>query len=126
MQKEIFDHESRNQWTIVHRSTLPLATKTIQAILSFKRKRFPDGRMNKHKARICAHGGMQEWGENYWETYIPVVNMLTVRLLMDLCNIHTLESKSVDFVLAFPQADLDVDICMELSIGFVIDEAAYG
>ena len=32
MQKEIFDHGSRNHWTIVHRSTLPLATKTIQAI----------------------------------------------------------------------------------------------
>ena len=69
---------------------------------------------------------MQEWGENYWETYSPVVNMLTVRLLLDLCNIHKLESKSIDFVLAFPQADLDVDIWMELPIGFVIDAAAYG
>ena len=69
---------------------------------------------------------MEEWGEKYWETYRPVVNMLTVCLLMALCNIHKLESKSIDFVLAFPQADLDVDIWMELPIGFVIDEAAYG
>ena len=61
--KEIFYHESRNHWKIVHRSTLPLATNTIQAIWSFKRKRFPNGRLNKHKSRICAHGGMQEWGE---------------------------------------------------------------
>ena len=45
---------------------------------------------------------MQEWGENYWENYIPVVNMLTVRLLLALCNIHKLESKSIDFVLVFP------------------------
>ena len=60
IQKEIFDHESRNHWTIVHRSTLPLATKTIQAIWSFKRKRFPDSRLNKHKACICAHGGMED------------------------------------------------------------------
>ena len=56
MQKKIFDHESRNHWKIVHRTTLPLTTKTIQAIWSFKRKRFPDGHLNKHKARICAHG----------------------------------------------------------------------
>ena len=69
---------------------------------------------------------MQEWDENYWETYSPVVNMLTVRLLLALWNIHKLESKSIDFVLAFPQDYLDVDILMELPIGFVIDEAAYG
>ena len=52
--------------------------------------------------------------------------MLTVRLLLAMCNIHKLESKSIDFVLAFPQADLDVDIWTELPIGFVIDEESYG
>ena len=46
--------------------------------------------------------------------------MLTVRLLLALCNIHGLESKSIDFFLAFPQADLDVDIWMELPTGIVI------
>ena len=40
--------------------------------------------------------------------------MLTVRLLLVLCNIHGLESKSIDVILALPQADLDVDIWMEL------------
>ena len=84
------------------------------------------GRLNKHKARIYAHRGMQEWGENYWEAYSPVVNMLTVRLLLALSNIHKLESNYIDFVLAFPQADLNVYIWMELPIGFVINEAAYG
>ena len=51
----------------------------------------------------------------------PVVNMLTVRLILALCNIHKLESKSIDFVLAFPQADLEVYIWMELPIGFIIN-----
>ena len=118
MEKEITDHEARDHWSLVKRSTVPLGVKTIKAIWSFKRKRFPDGRLNKHKARICAHGGMQEWGENYWETYSPVVNMLSVKLLLVIAKIHGLESKSIDFVLAFPQADLDVDIWMELPIGF--------
>ena len=68
---------------------------------------------------------MQEWDENYWETYIPVVNMITVRLLLALCNFHKLESKSIAFVLAFPQADLEVDIWMELTIGFIINEVEY-
>jgi histone deacetylase 1/2 len=63
---------------------------------------------------------MQQWGVSYWETYSPVVNMLTVHMLLALCNIHGLHSKSIDFVLAFPQADLDVDIWMELPMGIVI------
>jgi hypothetical protein len=53
---------------------------------------------------------MQQWGVSYWETYSPVVNMITVCLLLALCNIHGLESKSIDFVLVFPQANLDKDI----------------
>ena len=69
MQKEVMDHQERDHWTLVPRSSIPATAKTIKAIWSFKRKRFPDGRLNKHKARLCAHGGMQEWGENYWETY---------------------------------------------------------
>jgi len=118
MEKEIADHESRDHWTLVERSSMPRAAQTIRAIWSFKRKRFPDGRLNKHKARLCAHGGMQRWGENYWETYSPVVNMLSVKLLLIIAKIHGLDSKSIDFVLAFPQADLDVDIWMELPLGF--------
>jgi hypothetical protein len=53
---------------------------------------------------------MQQWGENYWETYSPVVNMLSVQLLLTISQLHDLETESIDFVLAFPQADLDVDI----------------
>ena len=60
---------------------------------------------------------MQQWGENYWETYSPVVNMLSVCLILAIAHIHGLDSKSIDFVLAFPQADIDIDIWMEISEG---------
>jgi histone deacetylase 1/2 len=118
MVKEVEDHEKRDHWTLIPRSTMPEGTKTILSIWSFKRKRFPDGRVLKHKARLCAHGGMQTWGVNYWETYAPVVNWFSVRTLMVLSILNDLETRSIDFVLAFPQADLDVDIYMELPFGF--------
>jgi hypothetical protein len=63
---------------------------------------------------------MQQWGVSHWETYSPVVNMLTVCHLLALCNIHGLESKPIDFILAFPQANLDVDIWMELPLGTIL------
>ena len=66
MKKEISDHRLCQHWSIVKQSTIPSTAKTIQAIWSSKRKRFSDKRLNKHKASLCAHGGMQEWGENYW------------------------------------------------------------
>ena len=68
---------------------------------------------------------MQRWGDNYWGTYSPVVNMLIVRLLLAICHIHGLDSKAIDFVLAFPQADLDIVIWMELPEGIVPDNDEY-
>jgi hypothetical protein len=121
MAKEVKDHESRNHWTVLPRSVIPPGTKTILAVWSFKRKRYPDGRVLKHKARLCAHGGMQTWGVNYWETYAPVVNWMSIRTLMALSIIHDLETRSIDFVLAFPQAPLEVDIYMEPPYGFDIN-----
>ena len=56
---EVDDHEQRAHWTLTKRCDLPPGTKTILSIWSFKRKRYPDGTLNKHKARLCAHGGMQ-------------------------------------------------------------------
>ena len=111
---ELAVHKDRYHWTMVPQSSLSVGAKTIRSVWSFKRNRFSDGSPNKHKAKICAHGGMQGWVENYWETYSPVVNMLSVRLLLPIAHIHVLNSKSIDFVLASPQADIDIDIWMEL------------
>jgi hypothetical protein len=118
MEIEINDHEARRHWDLMLRTDLPLGSKIIMAIWSFKRKRFPDGTLNKHKAQLCAHGGQQTWGQDYWDTYAPVVTWASVRLLLVVAKIHGLkESKSIDFVLAFPQADLDVPVYMELPAG---------
>jgi hypothetical protein len=56
-------------------------------------------------------------GQDYWETYAPVVTWASVWLLLIVAKIHGLSSKSIDFVLAFPQADLDVPVYMELPAG---------
>jgi len=118
MVHEVEDHESRDHWTCMRRSDMPENTKTIMSIWSFKRKRYPDGMLNKHKARLCDHSGMQTWGTSYWKTYAPVVNWASVCLLLAVAKIHKLPSKSIGFVLAFPQADLEVPVYMELPLGF--------
>ena len=121
MEKENADHEAGNHWSVVNRDTLLQKTRPIKAIWSFKRKQKPDGALLKHKARLCAHGGIQIWGDSYWETYSPVVNMLSVRLILALTKIHRLDSKAMDFVLAFLHGELEKDIWMQLPIGFQIN-----
>ncbi len=49
MLKETAKHESRDHWNVIPKSSMPQGTKPIQAIWSFKRKRFPDSSSNKHK-----------------------------------------------------------------------------
>ena len=93
---------------------------TILDIWLFKRNRFPDGKLLKHKARLCAHGGLKKWGINYWETYAPVVNWISVRTLLAITKICKLRSQSIDFVLAFTQADLDVNVYMDFPIGIYV------
>ena len=46
--------------------------------------------------------------------------MLYVRLILATAKLHNLDSKSIDFVLAFPQEDLEEDIWMYLPIGFQV------
>ena len=47
--------------------------------------------------------------------------MLTVRLILAIAKIHNIDSKAIDFFLAFPQAYLKEDIWMQLPVGFQID-----
>ena len=86
-------------------------------IWSFKRKRHPDGRLSKYKARLCCHGGQQQWGVQYWETYSPVVSWMAVRTLLVLAKIHNLHTQSIDFTLAFPQAEVKVPIYLHTPQG---------
>ncbi len=110
-------HESQNHRSVVLHLLMPENTKPIQAIWSFKQKQYPDRSLNKHKARLCAHGGMKQWGVNYWETYVPVVNWISVHFLLILSEILGLETQAVKFILTFPQTKPDVPVYMYITAG---------
>jgi len=79
--------------------------------------------IRKWKARLCAHGGQQELSVNYWETYAPVVSWSTVQLVLSLSLIANMQSRQVDYVQAYPQADVDCDIYMDVPAGFhIVDD----
>jgi hypothetical protein len=71
----------------------------------------------KYKARLNIHGGMQKHGVNYWETYSPVVNWFSIRLCLTLALLFQWKTRQIDFVLAFPQAEVECDLYMHLPRG---------
>ena len=86
--------------------------KTILSIWYFNQNRFPDKILTKHKARLYAHGGMKLWGVNYWESYATLVNGISVRSLLYIVSINELPIIPMEFLLAFPKSDPDVDVLM--------------
>ena len=119
MADEVESHTEHDHWEIVDRSTLDADTKVLPAVWAFRRKRrIATQEVYKWKARLNIHGGHQEHGINYWETYAPVVGWPTIRLFLILMTLNQWESRQVDFVLAFPQADVECPLFMEIPQGF--------
>ena len=75
---------------------------------SFRQKYFPNGLPRKKKGRFCARGDKQIEGIDFFETYAPVVNWITVRLILVLTAQLGLATKQVDYTAAFVHADIDL------------------
>ena len=92
----------------------------IDSIWAFKLKRYPDGVVKKFKARFCARGDQQLEGIDFFETYAPVVQWTTVRLLLILEVLLQLKSKQGDVAAAFVHAELGENekVYVEMPLGF--------
>ena len=116
--KEVNDHIEGNHWELIPTEEVPKGTRVLDSVWAMKRKRdIKTRQVYKHKARLNIHGGQQEYGTHYTDTYSPVVNWFSVRLLLVLSKIHGYKTRQVDFVLAYPQADIPYDNYMKLPHG---------
>ena len=75
---------------------------------AFQIKRCPDGPVKGLKARFCAQGDRKIEGVDFFDTYAPVVNWTTVRLILILTAQLGLATKQVDCTAAFVHADIDL------------------
>ena len=85
---------------------------------AFKCKRFPDGRQRKLKSRFCVRGDQQQEGIDFFDTFAPVVQWCTIRLLLILSILLQLETVQVDYTAAFLHAFVQEDVYVELPRGF--------
>jgi hypothetical protein len=122
MLDEVKAHEDNAHWQIVMRKDIPAGIDVLPSVWSMKRKRRIDTRaVYKWKARLTVHGGKQTQGVNFWETYAPVVNWTSIRLHLILSILNNFCTRQIDFVLAYPQADIECEMFMEIPRGFECD-----
>ena len=66
------------------------------------------------------HGGKQEYGVNYWETYAATLAWPPIQFLLTLALIKSWHTRQIDFTLAYPQADVECDLYMDIPKGFEV------
>eukprot|EP00957_Ditylum_brightwellii_P140797 10724894-Ditylum_brightwellii.AAC.1 len=111
MEREMEAMMKLNAWEEIDISEVPYTTDgirrtVIESTWAFKVKRYPDGTVKKHKARLCVCGDQQVEDVDYFETYSPVVSWTMVRMIMTLAVNLGLKSRQVDYTDAFVQASL--------------------
>eukprot|EP00978_Attheya_sp_CCMP212_P044377 scaffold308379_cov37-Attheya_sp.AAC.5 len=96
VKQESWDIEDRTDEIIVLKSTWGMNIK-----------RFPNGLINKFKARFYVQGDMQIEGVDFFDTYAPVMQWSTIRLIMIIALLLNLTNAQADVTAAFLHTPLD-------------------
>jgi hypothetical protein len=116
--KEVNGHVDCKNWSLKKRSKVPEDVQIVPSVWSMQCKRdLTTKEIKSHKARLNLHGGKQIYGMNYFETYAPVVTWLAIRCMIVFGIIFCWALCQVNFVMAYPQAPIEIDIYMELPQG---------
>ena len=96
----------RDTWEIVLKKSFA-DHNVLPGTWSFKRKRKPGWKTRKFKARYCVREDIQKrLSPKPLNSYSPVVQWATMRLMFIFQSILGLQSQSIDFTNSFAQADI--------------------
>ncbi|GMF35814.1 unnamed protein product [Phytophthora fragariaefolia] len=131
MKAELRSHERNGTWTLVPRGTdiRPIGCRWV-----FAKKRDENGRVIRYKARLVAKGFKQQFGVDFFETYSPVANMNSIRVVLAVCVADAYVMEQLDADTAFLNSDLVDRVYMKVLFGIEnarnyvcrLDKAIYG
>jgi len=115
--KQEYDSLMKNRtWTLVDR---PKGRNIVKTKWVFKTKLKGDGSQDKLKARLVAKGYSQRFGEDYTETFSPVIRYETVRVMLAIAAAKDMEMIQFDVATAFLNGELKEEVFMEQPQGFL-------
>ena len=126
--------DSLNEHNVFVPSILPSDKSAVDTKWVYVIK-YKNGIINKYKARLVAKGFTQIYGIDYDETYAPVARMTSLRLVLSISAMLSLEVHQMDVETAFLNADLQEDVYIKPPEGidlpsgyncFKLTKALYG
>ena len=119
---ELKAHFDNGNFELVHKSTIPEGVKTLPAVWQMKRKRrIQTGEVYKWKARLNLDGSRMIKDQHYSESYSPVASWPAIRFIMSLALKEKWETRQIDYVLAFTQAEAECDeLYMSIPRGYTM------
>jgi Reverse transcriptase (RNA-dependent DNA polymerase) len=87
-----------------------------------RKRRLTDGTIYKWKARLNVDGSKQIKGVNFLETYAPVAQWISIRLILCMASLNKWKVKTFDFVQAFPQAPSEAKLYIDVPKGVIFRE----
>lgn len=112
--EEMQQHKLNKTWTLVDR---PKDATVIQCRWVFATKRSMENELI-YKARLVAKGFTQKYGIDYFETYSPTMDIISVRIILVLIIKYNLFKIQFDVKTAFLNAPLNQSIYMSQAPGF--------
>jgi len=125
MLDEVENQRKNGNWVMIHRRQVPQGELILPGVWAMKRKRRISTReVYRWKARLNLDGSKQIHGKHFDETYAPVASWPIIRLLLSYTISQGWYSKQLDYVLAYPQADISHDnVYMQIPKGFEVPGA---
>ena len=117
MTKEMSSLKANNVYDLTE---LPKDRKPVGSKWVFKRKIKADGSVERYKARLVAQGFSQKAGQDYDETFCPVVRFESIRSIVAMAASNGMLLHQMDVTSAFLNGDLDEEVYMEQPEGFQV------
>ncbi|CAI7889880.1 unnamed protein product [Closterium sp. NIES-53] len=116
MDKELKALQEHNTWKVV-----PIEVARNKTVLTgkwvFRVKTKADGTIDKFKARWVVRGFDQEQGRDFTETFAPVSQHTSLRILLAIAAMNRKKLRQIDVANAFLYAPVDAEIFVELPHG---------
>lgn len=110
MTSEVDSLTKRNTWTVIPRTEILPGHKVVPGKWVLRAKRTPSGDLRKFKSRYTVRGDIQKRQSTVSvDTYAPVVQWSSVRLMLVLTIIFGLATRQIDFSNAFAQTEIPED-----------------
>ena len=103
---------------------LPKDRKAIGSKWVFKLKTDSDGFVERHKARLVVQGFSQKHGQEYDETFLPVIKFESLRTVIALVVQNDLQLHQMDVTTAFLNGELE-EVYVHQPEGFVSEGQEY-